>query len=102
MRFGINIGPISNILCSQSLNVISKKTAYISQIAWGFLLKCCNFILSMDKWLHPQGSVGWNYLSIPNFDAKRLPPWSFRMDKFTQNFIMDVITYPCWGKVNPC
>ena len=38
-----------------------------------------NFNPSMDKWLHSQESVEWNYLSIPKL--QRLYRWSLMMDK---------------------
>ena len=44
----------------------------------------------MDKKLHAQQ---WNYLSIPNF---HVIVWE-HLSKSIPHFIMDVITYPCWG-----
>ena len=43
------------------------------------LLIWIDFNPSMDKLLHAQKSVGWNYLSIPKL--QRLHRWSLGMDK---------------------
>ena len=46
---------------------------------WPLLLTWFNFNPSMDKQLHAQNSVWWNYLSIPKL--QRLHRWSLGMDK---------------------
>ena len=41
------------------------------------LLTCFNFNPSMDKWLHLLKSVGWTYLSIPNFIGVTIEAWEW-------------------------
>ena len=48
-------------------------------LLWPLLLTWFNFNPSMDKQLHIQQRMGWNYLSIPKL--QRCNRWSLRIDK---------------------
>ena len=60
-----------------------------------FLLAWINFNTNMDKKLHQLWIVGWNYLSISNFNGCTVRVLE-GISKFTPHFIMDVMTYPFW------
>ena len=51
-------------LSSRQAIVIHFKIGYLGT----FLLTWFNFNPSMDKSMHPLHTVGWNYVSIPNFE----------------------------------
>ena len=58
------------------------------------LLAWINFNPCMDK----KYSVKCGYKIIypsPNFNGRTVDGWEW-ISNFTSNFIMDVITYPCW------
>ena len=59
------------------------------------LLAWFNFNPSMDKWLCPLQSVGWNYLSLPNFNGTTVEVWKW-ISNFIPHFIGYVLAYPCW------
>ena len=57
------------------------------------LLMWFDFNPNMDKWLHTQWSVIWNYLSIPKLQSCTAEVRE-QTSSFTPYIIMDVITYP--------
>ena len=59
------------------------------------LLIWFDFNPSMDIWVHAQQSVGWNNLSTTKL--QRLHQWISKwISNFTPQFVITVITYPCW------
>ena len=58
---------------SYCLSEIHRRPVFHKKGQWGLhLLTWVNFNSSMDKWLHPSSSVGWNYLAIPKFQRRSL------------------------------
>ena len=63
-----------NIISCNNMAPVETKS-----LLWPLLLTWFNFNPSMDKLLHAQKSVGWNYLSIPKL--QRLHCWNLGLDK---------------------
>ena len=50
--------------------------------------------IDFNKQLDEQQSVGWNYLSMPNFTGAAVEAQEW-VSNIIAHFIMDVITYAC-------
>ena len=68
--------------------------SFILHLQGPLLLRWIDFHPSMDKWLRAQLSVRWIHLTIPC----TVEVWKW-MNNFTPQFMIDVITYPCWLKL---
>ena len=55
------------------------------------------FFRSNDQKSHAQKSVGWNYLSIINFNGCTIEVKEL-ISNFIPHFMVDVITYPHWDQ----
>ena len=51
----------------------------------GPILLWINFSPSMDKWSHTQWCIGWNYLSVPNFNGMDI--WCFPTFPKIRNYL---------------
>ena len=63
----------------------------VAEYQWPLLLTWFNFNPSMNNWLHPFQSVGWNNLSIPKLQLCN--HWSLGMDKYFHHILYWVSDY---------